>query len=117
MKSRSKVIGRSSPGARPSCRMWAPSLGWPGSDGKRSRTIHRAFLELGGRYRHCDVYWAMHERLKDRELVCHRAYWRRLGDDVIVAAKLADPRTADGTVLLMTVDRTPSSAWKARARV
>lgn len=69
------------------------SLGWPGPDGKRSRTIHRAFLELGGRYRHCDVYWAMHERLKDRELVCHRAYWRRLGDDVIVAAKLADPRT------------------------
>jgi hypothetical protein len=69
------------------------SLGWPGPDGKRSRTIFRAFHELGGRFRHCDVYWAMHERLKNRELVCHRANWRRLGDDAIVAAKLADPRT------------------------
>jgi len=69
------------------------SLGWPAPDGKRSRTIQHTFLELGGSYRHCDVYWAMHERLKGRELECHRAYWRRLGDDAIIAAKLADPRT------------------------
>ena len=69
------------------------SLGWPAPDGKRSRTIQRTFLELGGRHRHCDVYWAMHERLKNRELECHRAYWRKLGDGEIVALKLADPLT------------------------
>ena len=64
------------------------ALGWPRpSDGKRSRTIHQCFLELGGRYRHCDVYWAMHEKLKGRKLACHRAYWSLLGDEAI----LADP--------------------------
>jgi hypothetical protein len=66
----------------------ALALGWPRpSDGKRSRTIHQVFLELGGRYRHCDVYWAMHEKLKDKKLACHRAYWSLLGDEAI----LADP--------------------------
>jgi hypothetical protein len=64
------------------------ALGWPRpSDGKRSRTIHQCFLELGGRYRHCDVYWAMHEKLKGKKLACHRAYWSLLGDEAI----LADP--------------------------
>lgn len=64
------------------------ALGWPRpSDGKRSRTIHQTFLELGGRYRHCDVYWAMHEKLKGKRLACHRAYWSLLGDEAI----LADP--------------------------
>lgn len=64
------------------------ALGWPRpSDGKRSRTIHECYLELGGRYRHCDVYWAMHEVLKGKRLACHRAYWSLLGD----AAILADP--------------------------
>lgn len=64
------------------------ALGWPcPSDGKRSRTIHQCFLELGGQYRHCDVYWAMHELLKGKRLVCHRAYWSLLGDEAI----LADP--------------------------
>jgi len=64
------------------------ALGWPRpSDGKRSRTIHQCYLALGGRYRHCDVYWAMHEVLKGRRLACHRAYWSLLGDVAI----LADP--------------------------
>lgn len=64
------------------------ALGWPRpSDGKRSRTIHACYLELGGRYRHCDVYWAMHEVLKGKRLACHRAYRSVLGD----AAILADP--------------------------
>lgn len=67
------------------------ALGWPRpSDGKRSRTIHQCFLELGGRYRHCDVYWAMHEQLKGKRLACHRAYWSLLGDQAI----LADPTLA-----------------------
>jgi len=67
------------------------ALGWPRpADGKRSRTIHECYLELDGRYRHCDVYWAMHERLKGRRLACHRAYWSLLGD----AAILADPTLA-----------------------
>ncbi len=48
---------------------------------------HECYLELGGRYRHCDVYWAMHEVLKGKRLACHRAYWSLLGD----AAILADP--------------------------
>ncbi len=63
-------------------------LGWPRpSDGKRRRTIHECYLELGGRYRHCDVYSAMHEVLKGKRLACHRAYWSLLGDTAI----LADP--------------------------
>jgi len=36
------------------------ALGWPNPGQKRSRTIYECFVELGGRYRHCDVYWAMH---------------------------------------------------------
>lgn len=69
------------------------SLGWPGPEGKPSRKIVRVFFDLEGRYRHCDVYWAMHERLKNRELECHRAHWRKLGHGAIIAAKLADPQT------------------------
>lgn len=68
------------------------ALGWPRpSDGKRSRTIHQCFLELGGRYRHCDVYWAMHEKLKGKRLVCHRQYWSLLGDEAILADPTLDP--------------------------
>lgn len=68
------------------------ALGWPRpSDGKRSRTIHQCFLELGGRYRHCDVYWAMHEQLKGRRLACHRAYWSLLGDEHILSDPTLDP--------------------------
>jgi hypothetical protein len=62
------------------------ALGWPRpGDGKRSRTIHQCFLELGGQYRHCDVYWAMHEVLKNKRLACHRAYWSKIGDAAILA--------------------------------
>ncbi|QTE28556.1 hypothetical protein [Pengzhenrongella sicca] len=62
------------------------ALGWPRpKDGKRSRTIHECYLELGGRYRHCDVYWAMHGVLKGKRLACHRAYWSVLGDAAILA--------------------------------
>lgn len=68
------------------------ALGWPRpSDGKRSRTIHQCFLELGGRYRHCDVYWAMHEKLKGKRLACHRAYWSLLGDEAVLADPTLDP--------------------------
>lgn len=68
------------------------TLGWPRpSDGKRSRTIHQCFLELEGRYRHCDVYWAMHELLKGQRLACHRAYWSLLGDEAVLADPTLDP--------------------------
>lgn len=63
-------------------------LGWPNPGHKRSRTIYECFVELGGRYRHCDVYWAMHRHLKDRRLRVVRAHWM-LQDDV--PALLADP--------------------------
>lgn len=63
------------------------ALGWPRPDGKRSRKIYQCFEELGCRYRHCDIYWAMHEILKNKRLACHRAYWSLLDDTAI----LADP--------------------------
>ncbi|NYG59423.1 hypothetical protein BJ980_002346 [Nocardioides daedukensis] len=63
-------------------------LGWPGSGHKPSRTIYECFVELGGRYRHCDVYWAMHKHLKDFKLRVVRAHWM-LQDDL--SAMLADP--------------------------
>lgn len=63
-------------------------LGWPRPDGKRSRSIHGCFIELNGRYRHCDVYWAMHELLKRSRLRCVRRHWMLLAD---AGAVLADP--------------------------
>lgn len=63
-------------------------LGWPNPGHKASRTIHECFVELGGRYRHCDVYWAMHKHLKNRKLRVVRAHWL-LQDDI--PALLADP--------------------------
>jgi hypothetical protein len=63
-------------------------LGWPRPDGKRSRSIHGCFIELDGRYRHCDVYWAMHEILKGSRLRCVRRHWMLLAE---VGAVLADP--------------------------
>ncbi len=56
------------------------SLAWPCSGNNRvgrSRSIHEAFEELGGRYRHCDVYEAMHALVKGHELKSGRAYWQR----------------------------------------
>lgn len=64
------------------------ALGWPNPGRKRSRTIYECFIELGGRYRHCDVYWAMHKHLKGNRLRLVRANWM-LQDDV--EAILADP--------------------------
>lgn len=62
-------------------------LPWPPPGGRRSRSIYECFEDLGRRYRHCDVYWAMHEKLKGVRLACHRRYWSLLDDEVI----LADP--------------------------
>lgn len=56
-------------------------LGWPNPRRKRSRTIYECFIELNGRYRHCDVYWAMHKYLKGNRLRAVRANWM-LQDDV-----------------------------------
>ena len=63
-------------------------LGWPNPGHKPSRTIWECFVELGGRYRHCDVYWAMHKHLKNHKLRMVRANWM-LQDDM--PAMLADP--------------------------
>ena len=64
------------------------SLGWPNPGRKPSRSIHECFVELGGRYRHCDVYWAMHKYLKGTRLRVVRRNWMLLQD---VEAVLADP--------------------------
>jgi len=55
-------------------------LPWPCTRNDRpggSRSIWEAFEELGGRYRHCDVYEAMHTLLKGHELKSSRVYWQR----------------------------------------
>lgn len=64
------------------------SLGWPNPSHKPSRSIHECFLALGGRYRHCDVYWAMHKYLKGNRLRVVRRNWMLLKE---VEAVLADP--------------------------
>lgn len=69
------------------------SLGWPNPAQKPSRTIHECFLALGGRYRHCDVYWAMHKYLKGNRLRVVRRNWMLLQD---VTAVLADPTLTVG---------------------
>ena len=56
------------------------SLPWPCTRNNRpggSRSIWEAFEELEGRYRHCDVYEAMHTLLKAHELKSGRVYWQR----------------------------------------
>ncbi len=56
------------------------SLQWPCTRNDRpggSRSIYEAFEELGARYRHCDVYEAMHTLLKGHELKSGRVYWQR----------------------------------------
>jgi hypothetical protein len=64
------------------------SLGWPNPGHKPSRSIHECFLALNGRYRHCDVYWAMHKYLKGNRLRVVRRNWMLLKD---VEAVLSDP--------------------------
>lgn len=74
------------------------SLGWPNPAHKPSRSIHECFLALDGRYRHCDVYWAMHKYLKDSRLRVVRRNWMLLKD---VDAVLADrTRTVEAQVEL-----------------
>ena len=63
-------------------------MGWPNLGHKPSRSIHECFLALKGRYRHCDVYWAMHKYLKGNRLRVVRRNWMLLKD---VEAVLADP--------------------------
>lgn len=56
------------------------ALEWPCTRNDRpggSRSIYEAFEELGGTYRHCDVYDAMHGLLKGNELKSGRVYWQR----------------------------------------
>lgn len=70
------------------------ALGWPTKADGRHRTIHQTFLALGGRYRHADVYRAMHERLKGRELELYAMKcWRARGELALAATRLADPNT------------------------
>ncbi|MGV8968632.1 MAG: hypothetical protein ACOH2F_20420 [Cellulomonas sp.] len=64
------------------------SLGWPNPGHKPSRSIYECFRALDGRYRHCDVYWAMHKYLKGNRLRVIRRNWMLLKD---VEALLADP--------------------------
>jgi hypothetical protein len=56
------------------------SLEWPRTRNDRpggSRSIWEALDELGGRYRHCNVYEAIHTLLKGHELKSSRVYWQR----------------------------------------
>lgn len=56
------------------------NLQWPCTRNDRpggSRSIYETFDELGGTYRHCDVYEAMHTLLKNHELKPSRVYWQR----------------------------------------
>ncbi|MGY2074222.1 hypothetical protein [Blastococcus sp. SYSU DS0828] len=56
------------------------SLQWPCTRNDRpggSRSIWETFEELDGRYRHCDVYEAMHTLLKGHELKSSRVFWQR----------------------------------------
>jgi hypothetical protein len=70
------------------------ALGWPTKADGGHRTIYQTFLALGGRYRHADVYRAMHDRLKGRELELYAMKcWRARGELALAATRLADPDT------------------------
>ena len=76
------------------------ALGWPTKADGEHRTIHQTFLALGGKYRHADVYRAMHERLKGRELERYAMKcWRARGELALAATRLADPNTTVAQVL------------------
>ena len=51
-------------------------LGW--SAETKARKIRECATLVWPRFRHCDVYWAMHEVLKGNQLRCNRAYWKAL---------------------------------------
>lgn len=83
------------------------ALGWPTKADDEHRTIHQTFLALGGRYRHADVYRAMHERLKGRELELYAMKcWRARGELALAATQLADPNT--------TIAQTPADEKSSR---
>ncbi len=68
------------------------ALGWPTAADGGHRTLYQTFHALGGQYRHADVYRAMHERLKGRELELYaRKCWRSRGELALAATRLADP--------------------------
>lgn len=70
------------------------ALGWPTKADGGHRTIFQTFHALGGRYRHGDVYRAMHERLKGRELELYAMKcWRARGELALAATRMADPST------------------------
>jgi len=72
--------GDAAPAPLPEVAAAVLSLQWPCTRNDRpggSRSIWEAFEELGGRYRHCDVYEAMHTLLKGHELKSGRVYWQR----------------------------------------
>lgn len=70
------------------------ALGWPTKADGGHRTIYQTFVALDGRYRHADVYRAMHERLKTRELELYAMKrWRARGELALAATRLADPDT------------------------
>lgn len=70
------------------------ALGWPTKADGGHRTIYQTFVALDGRYRHADVYRAMHERLKGRELELYAMKcWRARGELALAATRLADPDT------------------------
>ncbi|MCZ2811777.1 hypothetical protein O2W15_10040 [Modestobacter sp. VKM Ac-2979] len=70
------------------------ALGWPTKADGGHRTIHQTFKALRGEYRHADVYRAMHERLKGRELELYAMKsWRARGELALAATRLADPTT------------------------
>lgn len=61
---------------------WTPGR-WTGRAhrDKGGWSIREAYEGLGGRHRHVDVFRAMHEHLKGRELKAHRVTWVRVADD------------------------------------
>ncbi|MCZ2826117.1 MULTISPECIES: hypothetical protein [unclassified Modestobacter] len=70
------------------------TLGRPTKADGGHRTIHQTFKALRGEYRHADVYRAMHERLKGRELELYAMKcWRARGELALAATRLADPTT------------------------
>lgn len=61
---------------------WTPGR-WTGQThrDKGGWSIREVYEGLDGRHRHVDVFRAMHELLKGRELKAHRVTWVRVADD------------------------------------
>ena len=67
-------------------------LGWPRPHAPRtSRSIHECFEELGYRYRHCNVYRAMHGVLKGKGLRSGQLWWTLMPEHERIEAQLIDP--------------------------